>query len=176
MAAGSGLAAPALDPVEFRRCMRAVPGAVAIITCGEEGTRTGLTATAVCSLSDSPPMLLVCVNESASAHPVICGSQRFAVNILSADHLTLASRFAGRDGAEGEARFAGAAWVRSATGASFLSEAIVSFDCVLEAQHHHGSHSIFVGRIVAARSRDGESPLLYLGGRFGTFVEPPEFQ
>ena len=40
----------------------------------EDGRRTGLTATAVCSLSDDPPSLLVCVNRNASAHP------RFARN------------------------------------------------------------------------------------------------
>ena len=161
-----------VDAAEFRRCMRAVPGAVAVITCGEEGARTGLTATAVCSLTDAPPMLLICVNSSASAHPVIRATGRFAVNILADDHHGIAGRFGGRDGAEGEERFVGARWLRRQAGAPVLAEARASFDCVLEAEYQHGSHSIFVGRVLAAASSESQSPLLYLAGRFGTFAEP----
>jgi flavin reductase len=164
--------ASSIDPAEYRRCMRAIPGAVAIITTGEDGARTGLTATAVCSLTDTPPMLLACVNMTASAHPVILRTQRFAVNVLTHEHLDIANTFGGRDGREGEARFTDAIWTRLGNGAPVLAEATASFDCVLEAEHQHGSHSIFVGRVLAAAARDDGSPLLYLGGRFGVFSEP----
>jgi flavin reductase len=40
------------------------------------------------------------------------------------------------------------------------------------AEYQHGSHSIFVGRVLAAASSESQSPLLYLAGRFGTFAEP----
>lgn len=165
--------APALDPTEFRRCMRALPGTVAIVTCGADGARTGLTATAVCSLTDEPPMLLVCVNSRASAHPVIRAGGRFAVNILDDSHRHLAARFSGRGGREGEARFAGTAWLRRDGGAPLLADAVATFDCVLEAEHRHGSHSIFVGRVRDAAAREGRAPLLYLAGRFGRFADPP---
>ena len=79
-----------LDPAVFRHCLREVPGAVAVITMGEAGARTGLTATTVCSLSDTPPMLLACVNGDASAHPVIRDTGRSTVNILSDRHLDIA--------------------------------------------------------------------------------------
>lgn len=158
-----------VDMAEFRRGMRGVAGAVAVITCGEDGQRTGLTATAVCSLTDQPPMLLACVNNAASAHPVIRRTGRFAVNILARTQGAVAGRFAGRDGAEGEQRFAGAAWTRAEDGAPVLAEALASFDCVLEAEHRHGTHSIFVGRVIAVTAREDERPLLYHEGRFGTF-------
>ena len=159
-----------LAAAEFRRCMRGLAGAVAVITCGAHGLRTGLTATAVCSLTDRPPMLLACVNNAASAHPIIRETGRFAVNILDEGHLPLAGRFAGRDGAEGEQRFAGAEWIQSEAGAPMLAGALASFDCALEAEHRHGSHSIFVGRVLAAVSGPGVQPLLYHAGRFGTFA------
>jgi flavin reductase len=161
-----------LDPAEFRRCMRAVPGTVAVITAGEAGARTGLTATAICSLSDAPPMLLACVNGNASAHPVIRSTGRFAVNILADSHQELAGRFAGRHGAEGEDRFADASWIQSEGGASVLATAIATFECLLEAEHRHGSHSVFVGRVQAVTSNASQPPLIYLDGRFGTFAEP----
>lgn len=159
------------DAAAFRRCMRGVAGAVAVITCGEDGGRTGLTATAVCSLTDSPPMLLACVNGAASAHPVIRRTGRFAVNILAENQLDLARRFAGQDGAEGEQRFAGARWLRLADGAPVLDGALASFDCALEAEHGHGSHSIFVGRVLGVAPGGAGRPLLYHAGRFGTFAE-----
>lgn len=159
-----------LDPAVFRRCLREVPGAVAVITTGAAGARTGLTATAVCSLSDTPPMLLVCVNGSASAHPVICDTRRFTVNILADRHLEVAGHFAGRHGMEGEDRFVDADWTQLAAGGSVLASAVASFDCVLEAEHHYGTHSIFIGRVQAAEARSGLSPMIYLDGRFGTFA------
>lgn len=174
MSAAEALAG--VDPQLFKACMRSVTGAVVVITCGEEGRRTGLTATAVCSLTDAPPMLLVCVNANASAHPVIRHTGRFVVNVLNDSHGHLASRFAGRAGLEGEARFAGVEWTRLATGAPVLAEAAASFDCTLEAEHHYGTHSIFIGRVLGAASRDDGTPLLYRGGRFGTFTEPLALQ
>jgi flavin reductase len=173
MSAAEPSALPDADSADFRRCMRAVPGTVAVITTGETGARTGLTATAVCSLSDSPPMLLVCVNGNASAHPVIQRTGRFVVNILADSHLDLAGRFAGRDGVDGEGRFADGPWLQSESGASVLTTAIATFDCVLEAEHRYGSHSVFVGRVKAVASKTGQSPLIYLDGRFGSFAESP---
>lgn len=162
-----------LDPAVFRRCLREVPGAVAVITTGAAGARTGLTATAVCSLSDSPPMLLACVNGSASAHPVIRDTGRFTINILADRHLDVAGHFAGRHGTEGEARFVDADWTVLAEGGSVLASAVASFDCVLEAEHHYGSHSIFIGRVQAAQARSGLDPMIYLNGKFGTFAASP---
>ena len=162
-----------MDPAVFRRCLREVPGAVAVITTGKTGARTGLTATAVCSLSDSPPMLLACVNGSASAHPVIRDTGRFTVNILSDEHVEVAGHFSNRHGTEGEARFVDPDWTELASGGSILSSAVASFDCVLEAEHHYGTHSIFIGRVEAAEARSGLSPMIYLNGQFGTFTAPP---
>ncbi|HWX47057.1 MAG TPA: flavin reductase family protein [Roseomonas sp.] len=160
---------PAVEAAEFRRCMRGLAGAVAVVTCGEDGARTGLTATAVCSLTDQPPMVLACVNATASAHPVIRRTGRFAVNILGEAQAPVANRFAGREGTEGEQRFAEAPWTRREDGAPVLAGAVASFDCVLEAEHRHGSHSIFVGRVVAAQAGATDRPLLYHHGRFGVF-------
>ena len=65
--------------------MRHLAGAVTVIATGAPGHRFGLTATAVCSLSDEPPTLLVCVNRPASAHDVISRNGNFSVNLLADD-------------------------------------------------------------------------------------------
>lgn len=161
-----------VDAARFRGCMRSLTGAVSVITCGEIGERTGLTATAVCSVTDSPPMLLVCVNSNASAHSVIRDSGRFAVNVLAESDAPIAGRFAGQGGVMGEARFNGSDWTTLETGAPVLTDAVVSFDCLLETEHQYGSHSIFIGKVMAASMHGGKSPLLYHDGHFGTFAVP----
>jgi flavin reductase len=158
-----------IDPAAFRAGMRAMPGAVAVVTTGLPGGRTGMTATAVCSLSDSPPMLLVCVNATASAHPIIREHGRFAVNLLAEGQEEIAGRFAGRGGLQGEARFQLGDWTTLETGAPVLADAMVSFDCELLAEHVHATHSIFVGAVKGVASRPDAAPLLYLAGSFGGF-------
>ncbi len=138
--------------------MRVVPGAVAIITCGEPGARTGLTATAVCSLTDAPPTLLVCVNGTASAHPVICRTGRFAVNILAEADLAVAGLFAGRTDLKGEDRFERLACTQAPDGSPILEDALASFDCALEAEHRYGTHSVFIGRVLSATTNPRATP------------------
>ncbi|WP_159997397.1 flavin reductase family protein [Roseomonas sp. 18066] len=162
------------DAATFRRCMRGQAGTVAVITCGAGDARTGLTATAVCPVTDTPPTLLVCVNANASAHPVITATGRFGVNLLAGGQQEIAARFAGRDGIAGAARYDGADWRQAEGGAPLLAAALVAFDCRLEAAHRHGSHTIFIGRIEAAQWREDTAPLLYLDGRFGQFAAPPD--
>ena len=92
-----------MEPGDFRKAMRHCAGAVALVTVGrEDGRRTGLTATAVCSLSDDPPSLLVCVNRNASAHPRIREERCFGVSFLGEEHVPLALTFSGQKGVEGD--------------------------------------------------------------------------
>ena len=156
-----------VDPASYRSAMRLHAGAVSIISSGRPGRRTGLTATAVCSLSDSPPRLIVCVNRSASAHDLIRQTGAFGVNMLGADQAELAGRFAGRRGLEGEERFTDVdAWTLMATGAPILKNAIASFDCELLDQHAYETHTIFIGGVRALRAGGDENPLIYLAGCF----------
>ena len=56
---------------DYRDAMARLAAAVNIITTDGPSGRAGFTATAVCSVTDEPPTLLVCLNRSASAHPIV---------------------------------------------------------------------------------------------------------
>lgn len=156
-----------VDAASYRAAMRYHAGAVAILSAGEPGDRTGLTATSVCSLSDTPPRLIACVNRSASAHGLIRRTAAFGVNLLRAEQAELANVFAGRRGIERDDRFTDAdGWLSLATGAPILKSALVGLDCELVDEHAHDTHSIFVGEVRAVHLRDGETPLVYFGGQF----------
>ncbi len=157
---------PTVAPDEFRARMRHLAGAVTVIATGAIDQRFGLTATAVCSLSDDPPTLLACVNRSASAHDVIQKNRSFSINLLASDQAAVAGYFAGRSGLKGEARFTGATWQTLTTGAPILEHALAAFDCEVTQEHVFATHTIFIGRVVASASRDAGDPLIYLRGVF----------
>jgi flavin reductase (DIM6/NTAB) family NADH-FMN oxidoreductase RutF len=153
----------------YRNLMKSHAGATVIIATGQPGRRTGLTATAFCSLSDSPPTILVCVNKNASAHAVIATTKSFSVNVLREDQADIAACFAGMTGLHGEERFQhGARWLKGETGAPVMADALVSLDCKLIKVHDHQTHSVFVGLVETGTTEDGFDPLIYFRGNFSS--------
>lgn len=67
---------------DFRKGMQCLASGVCIVTTGTGQTRNGFTATAVMSLSDKPPSLVVSVGRLNRSHDQILDAQKFAVNIL----------------------------------------------------------------------------------------------
>lgn len=157
-----------MEAKSYKQMMQQHVGAPVVIATGKQGARTGLTATAFCSLSDSPPTILICVNKNASAHPVIMRTGTFSVNILREDQAQVASCFAGQTGLQGEERFAQGNWITQATGAPVLADALASLDCELLQVHDHATHSVFVGLVHEVSSKEDSDPLVYFRGAFGT--------
>jgi flavin reductase (DIM6/NTAB) family NADH-FMN oxidoreductase RutF len=155
-----------LDPQKYRDLMRHQAGAVTLISTGPHGNRTGLIATAVCSLTDTPPTLLICVNETASAHDLIAETSSFCVNLLSPSHKDLVDVFTGKTGLAGEARFDDALWKTLKTGAPVLKNALASFDCHVADTKKVSTHTIYIGEVRAGKARDEEDPLVYFRGGF----------
>ncbi|MDA9448937.1 MULTISPECIES: flavin reductase family protein [Bradyrhizobium] len=157
------------DAKDFKQAMRQCAGAVALVTVGaEHGKRTGLTVTSACSLSDSPPSLIVCVNRNASAHARIREEGAFAINFLHEDHALLALTFSGQKGVNGDDRFAFGQWTRDVTGAPVLTDAVAAFDCVLAQEFETTTHSIFVGEVRGVSHGAEATPLIYLRSSFHT--------
>lgn len=162
----SGDVGQVIDQAQFKQAMRSLAGTVTIISSGRPGTRTGTTVTAVCSVSDSPPTVLTCVNRNASVHKVIRDSGSFCVNALSESQAALADRFAGRQGLNGEDRFDRTGWYELVTGAPALHNAVFVLDCSLADEHAYGTHSIFLGVIRAVQAEGDRNPLMYMRGAY----------
>ena len=160
----SSLSSPSL-----KDAMRQVAGGVSVITAGLGEDRTGLTATSAVSLSVEPPTMIICVNRSASAWPVMRRHRHFCVNVLAEHQQPVADRFAGRGGVKGAARYEHAAWLSLATGALALDGALASIDCEIEDFIDRHSHSIVIGAVRAIRVNPGR-PLVYAQGGYGGFA------
>ncbi|NDJ58720.1 flavin reductase [Enterobacteriaceae bacterium 4M9] len=149
-----------VDTTAFRDAMAMLGGAVSIVTtAGQEG-KVGMTASAVCSVTDSPATVLVCINRSAWAHRQFVQNGILCVNVLGAEHQALSGRFANRNIGM-EERFSTHTWRELVTGSPVLGEALVSVDCRIVACHDVGSHTVFYGEVHAIKSGENRGALIY---------------
>jgi flavin reductase (DIM6/NTAB) family NADH-FMN oxidoreductase RutF len=158
-----------VDAGDFKQGMRRLGASVCIITTKRpDGARNGLTATAVCSLSADPPMLLACLNRSSNTYSPIVEAGVFAVNVLSLEDAAVADRFAGT--LPGPEKFGLGAWEEAVTGAPLLKSAMASFDCRVERQVEAGTHCILIGAVQHVILGEAHrAPLLYAQGGYGGF-------
>lgn len=141
----------------FRSAMRHVAATVYAVTTGSANERHGILATAVSSLSFEPPSLLVCINRSASLHEPLACAETFCVNVLGLGNRDVADAFFEQ---RGEARFATGAWSQW-HGVPVLDTAQSSFVCRTAHRHEFGTHTIFIGELLAAQHREDATPLTY---------------
>jgi flavin reductase (NADH)/flavin reductase len=158
----------------FKQAMRRVGGAVTVVTTrGIQGERRGVTATAVCSLTVSPPALIACINRETWVGKLAPTSRIFCVNVLARAQCAVAEAFAGRTGHVAEDRFAVGDWEEQESGSPALRDAIASFDCRLERSVEFASHVVLVGEVVRTIiGPAGAEPLLYFDGAFTTAASP----
>lgn len=159
-----------IDINDFKAGMRRLSASVCLITTRDaNGQRSGLTATAVCSVCAEPPTLLVCVNRKSGSHAALCESGIFGVNALALEDRILADRFASPIAPE--EKFSEGLWGSMETGAPILESALASFDCRLTNSVIVGTHEILFGEIQAVRVRPSEvKPLLFAHGGYGGFT------
>ncbi len=151
---------------QFRDAMRAFVGNCSILTVGDDEEASGLVVTSAISLSADPPLLLACVNRTASAHPLLLKYRRFGWSSLGAAHQAVAERFSGFGGIKGAARYDGAEWETAVTGARLLKGAPAAFDCTVEEMIDRATHSILIGRVRAIRTTTDTGALVYWNGGY----------
>ena len=153
-----------VDMRHFREAMSRLGASVSIVTTDGKKGRCGLTVTSVTSVSDTPPILLTCVNHQSRTCDVLTGNGVFAVNVLPAGTETLSNVFAGCHNGAYQERFDHAEWHKKheGTGAPLLKEARVAFDCDVVDWVDSGTHRVFFGQVVGIRLGENRPALLYV--------------
>ncbi|GAC1616741.1 MAG: hypothetical protein NVS4B5_07090 [Vulcanimicrobiaceae bacterium] len=149
----------------FRSAMRRVPTGVTVVTTIRDGRPKGFTANAFASVSANPAMVLICVNREARSYPLIAAAGHFCVNVLRLDQIAIAERFASH--AEGDP-FESIAYRFDRSGSPVFDDALAYLDCELASDYAVGTHTIFIGKVLACVARDG-SPLGYFNGAYRDF-------
>ena len=150
-----------VEPLAFREAMSRLGAAVHVVTSAGLAGKTGFTATAVCSVSDQPAMLLVCLNRRSNSAPVLAQNGVFCVNALGAAEEKLADLFAGKSGVHLHERFSVGDWITLKTGSPVLASAVVAFDCRTIETKAMASHNVVFGAVEAVRLGPGGPALVY---------------
>jgi flavin reductase len=151
---------PTHDTRTFREALSRLGAAVNIVTTDGPCGRHGLTASAVCSVSDTPPTVLVCVNRQSSAHDCLTGNRVLCINILAGRHEPLSNRF-GTRGMEVASKFEGTDWKTLDTGSPALADAVANIDCAIVDVKTVGTHSVLFCEVRAIELSPQPESLIY---------------
>lgn len=149
----------------FRDAMSQLSAAVNIVTTDGPGGRVGLTISAVCSVTDSPPTVLVCVNQSSYTHDIIRRNRRVCINVLGAGQSDIALDFAGATGLSMDERFARAEW-RDAHGLPVLDGSVAALVGKVTGEAVQGSHTVMFVQIEDIVLGGVPGALVYAGRSF----------
>jgi flavin reductase (DIM6/NTAB) family NADH-FMN oxidoreductase RutF len=150
-----------VSPDEFRSVLGRFPSGVTVVTTkAGDGSDEGMTVSAFCSLSLEPPLVLICIEKTASVHATLTSAPGFVVNVLSAKQEQIARRFSIVD----IDRFEGVGFSRSQSDIVVLDDVLAVIECRRLAMHDGGDHTIIVGEVEAGRTEIGAPLLYYRGG------------
>jgi flavin reductase (DIM6/NTAB) family NADH-FMN oxidoreductase RutF len=157
-----------LDREAFFEVMASFPTGVAIVTTvSDDGAPRGLTTTAVCSVSASPPTILVCVDLGSRTLAALRARRGFVVNFMGEGRSDLCLLFASK----AEDKFARVTWRPSRAGLPVLHEDVLAWaECSTLHELEVGDHVLLVAQV-----DDGgvhpelESPLMYYRRSWGAW-------
>ena len=149
----------------FRNAMAHLPAAVNIITTDGSAGRCGITASAVCSVTDSPPTILVCINRSSAMHDVFKQNGQLCVNVLSDEQEQLAMHFSGATKVAMHERFSWDIW-QEGESQPMLREALVKLQGRIKEFKEVGSHSVMFVELDDIRVSEEKDSLIYFNRVF----------
>ncbi len=144
-------------------------GVTVVTTLDQHKVPVGFTANSFTSVSLDPPLVLVCLAQTAGLAPVFRRANSFAINILSTEQEATSNGFARRD----EDRFANIDWQPKTTGSPVINDCAAWLDCEMYEKIIAGDHIILIGRIVDAE-KTASHPLGYYQGRYCAIDLPEE--
>jgi flavin reductase (DIM6/NTAB) family NADH-FMN oxidoreductase RutF len=150
-----------VDGKPYRDAMSEIASPVHLIATDGLAGLSGMTVTALASVSDAPPTLLVCVNRHSPSTQKFIDNGVFSVNSLSVADRPLADIFAGRTHEHFAEKFTHGVWTRGKIGAPLLASAVATFECRLIEVKEVATHYVFFGAVEAVSHRTVGASLLY---------------
>ena len=149
-----------IDPDEFRAVLGRFASGVTVLTARAGKVDHGMTVSAFCSASLTPPLVVACIDKSADMADVLRKATHFGVSILAEGQEALSRRFSELPAG----RFDGIGYRRADSGVVLLDDALAHLECRHVAAHDAGDHVIHVGEVEAASCRQSRPLLYYRGG------------
>ncbi|SDV46364.1 4-hydroxyphenylacetate 3-monooxygenase, reductase component [Chitinasiproducens palmae] len=159
----------------FRHAMAHLSAAVNILTTDGPAGRCGITATAVCSVTDTPPTIIACVNRNSATNETFKANKRLCVNVLGGEHEALAQHFAGVTSLSMADRFGWADWDEGHGSVPVLKAALVNLQGRITRVEEVGTHSILFVELddVRVDERESADSLVYFNRLFHRLKRAP---
>jgi flavin reductase (DIM6/NTAB) family NADH-FMN oxidoreductase RutF len=158
------------DDALFRKSMRLLASGVTIVASAHEGRRSGLTATAVCSLALSPPRILASINVQGHTYEIVSQSRCMSINLLAESQQRLAECFAAKRATEDADRFVQGEWTTRMTGAPILADALAALDCRVTNIIPLDSHAILIGEVADIVFGPHAAPLIHFQAAYTSIL------
>lgn len=154
-----------LDSAKFRDAMANLCAAVNIVTTNGKAGKAGLTVSAMCSVTDTPPTVLICINQQSDLHDVIAENGVVCINILNEQQVELAKHFACMLCSTMEERLAWDVWQEGLFGLPVLENAVANLQGKIVDQKAVGTHTVFFIELVSV-SLSEQNALVYFDRQF----------
>ena len=145
-----------LDDELLNKVTWKVPNALALVGSAHDGERNGMTTSWITQLSMDPVLIGVGVDNDAVTHRLISASGAFTVNLWDAENTRVFVKFSKPANDDGQT-LNDRAVTSAATGTPIFDEAIAWMDCEVRHTLDLGTHTLFVGEVVAAAINDDEA-------------------
>ena len=156
-----------VDAESFKRALASWASGVTIVTSHHAERVHGMTVSAFCSVSLSPPLVMVCLDKASNTIELVAASKVFSVNVLAQGQEELSYRFASKE--HEERRFDGLNCGYGANGCPHIPGSVSTMDCRVVSTLDAGDHVIYLGEVDAAESTD-RPPLVYLRAAYRTLT------
>lgn len=156
-----------IDQRLFRNVLGQYPTGVCVVTATtDDGRHAGFAVGSFVSISLDPPQVGFLPDKRSTSWPKIRDTGRFCVNILSSSQEALCRRFSSKV----DDKFEGVSTRSSPLGSPIIDGVVGWVDCEIETVAESGDHYIVVGRVHHLDIEEGDLPLLFFQGGYGSFA------
>ena len=141
---------------------RFATGVCVITTTTDDQRALGMTANSFSSVSLDPPLVLWNLQNNSDVYEAFATPRYFAINVLAKEQQDLSNQYAKK----GDHLVAPDHYRIGKYGSPVIRDALVSFECELDATHVGGDHLIVVGRVLNMQTRPSGEPLLFFSGAY----------
>ncbi|EST59706.1 4-hydroxyphenylacetate 3-monooxygenase, reductase component [Proteus hauseri] len=150
----------------FRDAMASLGAAVNIVATNGDAGCCGLTATAVCSVTDNPPTVMVCINSKSQMNTIFQENGKLSINILNHEQEEMACHFAGMTGLAMADRFTQPGWQNGQLQQPVLTNALACLEGDINDVRQVGTHFVYMTEIKNISVREDGDGLIYFKRRF----------
>ena len=145
-----------LDDELLNKVTWKIPNALALVGSAAEGRRNAMTTSWITQLAQEPVLVGVGIDNDSVTVGLIRDGGCFSINLWDAENTKVFVKFS-KPATNEDGALNGRPVRTETTGAPIFDEAIAWMDCEVRHTLHLGSHTLFVGEIVAAGITDDEA-------------------